>query len=86
MLQPKNMPKSQTKGNELVEDQEKDAQIEVQRVITTNGEIIKQMGDGNFIIYFSDGSITQSNNRKGEWYTTNKAGVKRIRKVKDGVI
>lgn len=44
------------------------------------------MGDGNFIIYFSDGSITHSNNRRGEWQTINPIGVKRVRRIKDGVI
>lgn len=55
-------------------------------MITTNGEIIKQMADGNFIIYFSDGTLTYSNQRHGVWYTINPAGVKRVRKIKDGVI
>lgn len=80
------MPKSQTKGNNLIEDQVIDAQIEEQRVITTNGEIIKQMGDGNFIIYFSDSTITYSDKRKGIWYTINPAGVKRVRKVKGRIL
>lgn len=44
------------------------------------------MADGNFIIYFSDGSLTYSNQRHGVWYTINPAGVKRVRKIKDGVI
>jgi hypothetical protein len=82
----KTMPKTKTKGNTLIEDQMTDSQVELQRVITTNGEIIKQMADGNFIIYFSDGSLTYSDKRKGLWYTINPAGVKRVRKIKDGVI
>jgi hypothetical protein len=44
------------------------------------------MGDGNFIIYFKDGSITSSDKRRGIWYTINSKGVKRIRKIKDRII
>ena len=80
------MPKSQTKGNNMVKDDEVEAQIEEHRVITTNGEIIKQMADGNFIIYFADGSITHSDKRRGVWYTISAAGVKRVRKVKDKIV
>ena len=86
ILKNKQMPKSQTKGNNLIEDQLNESQIEEQRLITTNGEIIKQMADGNFIIYFADGTLTYSDKRKGLWYTINPVGVKRVRKIKDGII
>ena len=44
------------------------------------------MADGNFIIYFPDGSLTYSDKRRGIWYTINQHGVKRNRKVQDGVV
>lgn len=80
------MPKSQTKGNHLVQDQEMDSQIENQRIITTTGEIIKHMGDGNFIIYYTDGTLTYSDKRRATWYTINSQGVKRVRKLKGRVV
>lgn len=44
------------------------------------------MADGNFIIYFPDGSLTHSDNRKKVWYTINPYGVKRVRRIQDGTI
>jgi hypothetical protein len=80
------MPKSQTKGNSMVQDSELESKIENQRVITVNGEIIRYMADGNFIIYYSDGTLTYSDKRKGIWYTVNASGVRRVRRVKDRTI
>ena len=80
------MPKSQTKGNQLVQDEQVESATELHRIITTNGEIIKQMADGNFIIYYVDGAITHSDKRRGVWYTINAAGVKRVRRVKDRIV
>ena len=37
-------------------------------------------------IYFSDGTVTLTDKRKGVWFTTNPNGVKRIRKLKDNQI
>ena len=80
------MPKSQVKGNSLVQDTEAESKVENQRLITVNGEIIRYMADGNFIIYFSDGSITSSDKRRGTWQTVNANGIRRVRKVKDRTI
>ena len=80
------MPKANAKGNNMVQDQLPDNLIEIKRIITTNGEIIKHMGDGNFIIYFADGSLTYSDKRRGIWYTINSVGVKRTRKVTGGIV
>jgi len=44
------------------------------------------MADGNFIIYFPDGTITSTDMRKGIWTTSNAKGVKRIRKTKGRII
>ena len=38
------------------------------------------------VIYFADGTITQTDKRKGVWYTTNVKGVKRVRKFKDNLV
>jgi len=80
------MPKSQSKGGNLFADGQVDDQIEKQRIITTNGEIIRMMADGNFIIYYGDGAITHSDKRRGVWYTVNAAGVKRVRKLKGRIV
>jgi len=75
------MPKSQVKGNHLVQDQLPDNLVEVKRLITTDGVVIKHMADGNFITYFPDGSLTFSDKRKGIWFTINPKGVKRVRRL-----
>ena len=58
IIDSKQPPKEASKGNNLVYDQPNDSEVELQRLITTDGEVIKFMADGNTIIYFSDGSIT----------------------------
>ena len=37
------------------------------RTITRQGAVIRYMKDGNEIIYFSDGTITKTNHRRGIW-------------------
>ena len=56
------------------------------RVITTNGDVIKHIEDGNFIIYMSDGTITYSDKRRGIWYTISLSVIKRERKIKNRII
>jgi hypothetical protein len=85
-IQNRPLPKESVKGNNLTQNQAPDNLVEEKRMITTNGEIIKYMADGNLIIYFSDGALTYSDKRKGIWYTINQNGVKRIRKEKDGLV
>ena len=83
---PTPMGKAQTKGNTLTSSKPTEAQVELHRVITTEGEIIKQMADGNLIIYQEDGTLTYSDKRRGLWYTINPHGVKRVRKVKGRIV
>ena len=44
------------------------------------------MADGNVIVYYSDGSITQTDKRRGIWYTVNAVGVRRVRKLKGRIV
>lgn len=44
------------------------------------------MADGNFTIYFPDGAVTYTDNRKRVWYTVNASGVKRVRRLQDGTV
>ena len=55
-------------------------------MITFDGEIIRYMADGNFIIYYQDGTLTYSDIRKKLWYIINSNGVKRVRRIQDGTI
>lgn len=86
MMDNKPMPKTHSKGSHLWRDGQTEEQTETQRLITTNSEIVRKMADGNIIIYFSDGSITSSDKRRGIWYTVNAQGVKRSRKLKGRII
>jgi hypothetical protein len=56
------------------------------RVVTVNGDVIKHLDDGNFIIYMSDGTITYSDKRRGLWYTISLTEIKRERKIKNRFI
>ena len=58
---------------------------ELYRVITTNGEVIKHMSDGNRIIYFPNGTITYGN-KDGVWHTVNALGIRRVRHVEGSII
>ena len=55
-------------------------------MITVNGDVIKHLDDGNFIIYMADGTITYSDKRRGLWYTISLAGIVRERKIKNRII
>ena len=44
------------------------------------------MGDGNFQVFYLDGTITYSDKRKGIWYTVNQHGIKRSRKLADSLV
>ena len=81
-------PQGHHKGAALFKDQTglTGDVVEKKRVITTNSEVIRYLDDDNFIIYYPDGTITSSDKRRGIWYTTNSLGVKRTRKIKDGII
>lgn len=48
--------------------------------------MIRYLADGNFIVYFIDGTITYSDNRKRTWYTINEHGVKRARRLQEGTV
>lgn len=86
MLVNEDMPKSHAKGSNLIRDSQAEESIETERVITTNGEIIRKMADGNFMIYYSDGTITKTDKRRGTWYTVNPVGVRRVRKLKGRIV
>lgn len=82
------MPKGHNKGNALFKDQTglSGDVVETKRLITTNGEVIRYLDDDNFVIYYPDGTMTTSDKRRNLWYTVNNSGVKRTRKIKDGII
>lgn len=52
------LPKQATKGSDMVQDKQDESSVETHRIITTEGEIVRYLADGNFVIYFVDGSIT----------------------------
>ena len=60
--------------------------MEVARLITSEGEIIRYMDDQSIIIFFPDGSITKIDQKRGIWQTVNSKGVRRLRRVKERVV
>ena len=53
------------------------------RTITREGCIIKELKDGNQVIYLSDGTITTTDHRRGIWKTINHRGIVRERNVRN---
>lgn len=85
-IAPVPLSKSQTKGNHLLQDPVSETTKEVKRIITADGHVIRYLADGNFVVYFIDGTITYSDNRKRTWYTINEHGVKRARRLQEGTV
>jgi hypothetical protein len=52
------------------------------RVVTRQGQMIRHLQDGNQIIYYTDGTITTTDHRRGIWTTTNPLGVIRERNLR----
>ena len=59
---------------------------EVKRTVTRDGACIRDLEDGNQIIYLRDGTITKTDHRRGIWTTTNALGVVRERNLRTGVV
>lgn len=76
----------QKKKESVIQAEESEHQKEVQRVITRQGQLIRQLKDGNSIIYFPDGTITTTDHRRGIWRTTNPLGVIRERNLRTGQV
>lgn len=74
------------KQSSTVHDHNGEEIKECYRVMTRDSVVIKHMADKNVIMYFADGTITESNHVRGIWTTTNCHGVRRIRKVKGAVV
>ena len=70
----------------MISQDESQDQKEVQRTITRQGQLIRQLKDGNQIIYFPDGTITTTDHRRGIWKTTNPLGVVRERNLRQGTV
>lgn len=52
------------------------------RTITRSKVVIREMADGNQILYFPDGAITYTDHRRGIWRTISAAGVVRERNLR----
>jgi hypothetical protein len=55
---------------------------DVSRLVTRSGIIVRTMKDDNKVIYFTDGTITKTDHRRGIWRTTNAKGVVRERNLR----
>ena len=70
----------------VLADDERDDKKEVRRIVTRQAQVISELRDGNSIIYFPDGTITETDIRRGIWRTTNHLGVVRERNVRTGAV
>lgn len=59
---------------------------EAMRTVTRECALIKELKDGNQVIYLKDGTITKTDHRRGIWTTTNPEGVVRERNVRTGIV
>ena len=59
---------------------------ETERTVTRDGACIRQLKDGNQVIYLDDGTITKTDHRRGIWTTISPAGVVRERNLRTGLV
>lgn len=65
------------------EDGSELSEIEISRVITGKGSVIRYMKDGSIMILYANGNVA-INKRNGLWITTNNKGLRRAKRIKDG--
>jgi hypothetical protein len=56
------------------------------RTVTREGALIRQLVDGNQVIYLRDGTVTRTDHRRGIWTTVSPSGVVRERNLRTGVV
>jgi len=54
------------------------SETEIKRIITGKGSVIKYMKDGSTYILYANGNVSFSQQRNGNWITTNNKVTKQI--------
>ncbi|EGR34511.1 hypothetical protein IMG5_009200 [Ichthyophthirius multifiliis] len=65
------------------EENIKNTETEVKRMITGKGSVIKYMKDGSTIILYANGNTSFSQQKNGIWITTNNKGFRKVKNNKD---
>lgn len=58
------------------------SEVELRRIITGKGSVIKYMKDSSIIVLYANGNT--SINHHGVWITTNNKGLRKTRNTRDG--
>lgn len=66
------------------EESRPNSEVEVKRIVTGKGSVIKYMQDGSIVILYANGNISQSQQRNGIWITVNNKGLRKCRNTRDG--
>jgi len=66
------------------EEAKPNSEIELKRIITGKGSVIKYMKDGSLIILYANGNISYSQQRNGIWITINNKGLRKCRNSREG--
>ena len=77
-----NLMKETKNKSSVIEEENLSVEEDVSRLVTRNGVIVRTMKDDNKIIYFTDGTITKTDHRRGIWRTTNSKGIVRERNLR----
>lgn len=68
----------------LYDNSEINHEEELKRIITGSGSVIKYMKDGSILMLYANGN-TQVQLRNGTWITTNNKGLRKAKRIRDGV-
>jgi hypothetical protein len=78
--------KDNRQKSSVLEEERVGEEVEISRLITRQGVVIRTLKDDNKVIYFPDGTITKSDHRRGIWRTTNPKGIVRERNLRSQVV
>jgi hypothetical protein len=65
-----------------LQEEKPEASPEVSRVVTRAGVVIKTLKNDNKVMYFPDGTITETDMKQGIWRTVNSLGIMRERSLR----
>lgn len=66
------------------ENNQQNSAIEVKRITTGKGSVIKYMKDGSIIVLYANGNIQYMQARSNYWITVNNKGLRKQRNIKTG--
>lgn len=60
------------------------SEVELKRIVTGRGSVIKYMKDGSITVLYANGNVSTAQSRTANWITTNNKGLRKLRHARDG--